>query len=81
MKRLGGYVLDSTYMNASDPNSMRDAGMTRNAVYVAQIGNPVQSATRTPKRSAYDRFIIPTAKNDNTTYSFGGKTSFNKARA
>lgn len=35
---LAGYMLDSTYMNASDPNSMRDCGGTRNCAYVAEIG-------------------------------------------
>jgi hypothetical protein len=31
LKRIGGYFNDSTYINASDPNSMRDQGMIRNA--------------------------------------------------
>ena len=28
-----GFMNDSTYRNASDPNSLLDQGMTRNAVY------------------------------------------------
>lgn len=30
---------DSTYFNASDPNSMKNQGGTRNAVYNIQINN------------------------------------------
>ena len=31
-------MINSTYLNASDPNSMRDLGQTRNAEYVADVG-------------------------------------------
>lgn len=30
---MGVYINDSTYLNASDPNSMRDQGQVRNAPY------------------------------------------------
>ena len=35
---MNGYFNDSSYLNASDPNSMVDQGMARNAVYNAYIG-------------------------------------------
>ena len=38
MKDLKAKLIDSTYLNASDPNSMRDLGMTRNAEYTFAIG-------------------------------------------
>jgi hypothetical protein len=39
MKDLKGCMIDSTYNNASDPNSMRDLGMARNAVYTWAANN------------------------------------------
>lgn len=48
---------------------------------MAAIGEPLSQTMKTTKRrSAYDRFIIPTAKNDNAIYSFGGRTSIVKVR-
>jgi len=38
MKDLKSRMIDSTYINASDPNTMRDLGQTRNAEYTWQIG-------------------------------------------
>jgi hypothetical protein len=37
MKRMDGYMNDGTGLNASDPNSMRDQGGTRNAQYVIEV--------------------------------------------
>ena len=37
IKRDSGYMIDSTYLNACDPNSMRDQGPCRNAQYVMRI--------------------------------------------
>ncbi len=34
-------LIDSTYTNASDPNSMRDLGMVRNAQYTLGIEKPI----------------------------------------
>lgn len=39
MKYSLGYMNDSSYKNASDPNSMIDQGGTRNAVYNANMSN------------------------------------------
>jgi hypothetical protein len=36
---MKGYMIDSTYTNACDPNSMRDNGAVRNCVYVSKV-NP-----------------------------------------
>ena len=33
VKQLKARLIDSTYLNASDPNSMRDLGTVRNAEY------------------------------------------------
>lgn len=37
VKELKSRMIDSTYSNAADPNSMRDLGMTRNAEYTYQV--------------------------------------------
>jgi hypothetical protein len=34
-------IIDSTYTNASDPNSMRDLGMVRNAQYTLGMEKPL----------------------------------------
>lgn len=70
-------MLDSTYINAADPNSMRDLGQTRNAVYTWGANNrQTQSASR-----SYSKFMVPKGKPTNHTfYSFGGKSSMNEFR-
>jgi hypothetical protein len=37
LKTMGVFMNDSTYLNASDPNSMRDQGMVRNAPYRVNV--------------------------------------------
>lgn len=76
-KELKSRMIDSTYVNASDPNSMRDLGQTRNAVYTwgAQQGAP-NSASK-----SYSKFLVPKNKpTNNTFYSFGGKSGMNEFR-
>jgi len=54
---------DSTALNLSDPNSMRDQGMTRNAQYVVEInqgpaGNPNHwKSMYGGQPPAYNRFL------------------------
>ncbi len=38
---LKNCLIDSTYLNACDPNSMRDRGMIRNAQYTLGISRPI----------------------------------------
>lgn len=37
VKKMGGFINDSSYSNACDPNSMRDQGCIRNAIYHLSI--------------------------------------------
>jgi hypothetical protein len=79
-------MLDSTYMNAADPNSMRDNGATRNCAYVAEIGEPFSKTFYSSKSAVkpdYSGYLIPKGINtqtNNTFYSFGGKKSIKKSR-
>jgi len=61
MHKLNGYMLDSTYANASDPNSMRNTGATRNCEYVCEIGDNLTKTANLPSqaRTTYDRFLVP----------------------
>lgn len=77
---------DSTYLNASDPNSMRDQGHTRNAVYNVGIeDNPklhskylssiAFSKTQSDFSSeGYAEYLRRNGATNNTFYSFGGKS-------
>lgn len=61
---------ESTYSNACDPNSMKDQGHTRNAVYnVVMEGQPPIVA------SAYSKALVPPEKLNKSFYSFGGNHS------
>jgi hypothetical protein len=78
VKDLKSRMIDSTYVNASDPNSMRDLGQTRNAEYTwgAQQGGQPRSASK-----SYSKFLVPKNKPTNHTfYSFGGKSGMNEFR-
>lgn len=75
---------DSTYLNACDPNSMRDQGISRNAVYNADIvpirmldtkSSTFSSSTKKP----YVQFLNRDGLINKTFYSFGGKRSMRKA--
>lgn len=57
-------MIDSTYVNAADPNSMRDLGQTRNAEYTWGVFKHQNSANSDFKR-------LPSNKKDNGVYSFG----------
>jgi hypothetical protein len=39
LKNLSGFINDSTYFNASDPNSMRNQGNIRNAIYNIKVND------------------------------------------
>jgi HKD family nuclease len=72
MKDLKAKLIDSTYLNASDPNSMRDLGMTRNAEYTFAIGELQNKLNSTE----YSKYMVPKGKpTNNTFYSFGGRSS------
>ena len=55
-KNLKSRMLDSTYINASDPNSMRDLGQTRNAEYTWGVNQ--KSKPKSASRS-YSKFMVP----------------------
>ena len=88
LKRLGFYFNDSTYLNASDPNSMRDQGMVRNAEYnivypqmdcPTHLGMTMRSQSfRTSSANSFGQKQRSThnggANMNQTFYSFGGKT-------
>lgn len=76
-KDLKSRMIDSTYVNAADPNSMRDLGQVRNAVYTWGTG-----AHESKRQSAsYSKFLVPKNKPTNHTfYSFGGKSTMNEFR-
>lgn len=67
-------MLDSTYTNASDPNSMRDTGGTRNCEYVAQVGEPLTKMANLPSqhRETYDRYLVEPHISNASFYSYGG---------
>lgn len=49
MKSMEGFMNDGTALNMGDPNSMRDQGQTRNAVYNGGINfNASKSMSRLP---------------------------------
>lgn len=74
VKELKSRMIDSTYSNAADPNSMRDLGMTRNAEYTYRI--PTAADYTTPEKPSYSKYMVPRGKpTNNTFYSFGGKSS------
>jgi len=51
-------MLDSTYINASDPNSMRDCGGTRNCDYVAELGMSFnETLGKSDSKPTYDRYL------------------------
>jgi len=69
MKGMPGFMSDGTALNMGDPNSMRDQGATRNAVYNGQIRfNKAKSLNRLP----YSQFLRRDGASNNTFYSFGG---------
>lgn len=64
IKALKSRMIDSTYVNAADPNSMRDLGQTRNAEYKWGVFKQQSTGYSDSKR-------IPINKKDNGGYSFG----------
>jgi hypothetical protein len=68
-KNMEGFMNDGTALNVGDPNSMRDQGSTRNAVYNGQIHfNESKSMHRLP----YKQYLRRDGPSNNTFYSFGG---------
>ena len=52
-----------------DPSSMRDQGITRNAIYVANI-----QWTPDKKKNKYNAYLRRDGATNNGFYSYGGKT-------
>ena len=74
VKELKSRMIDSTYSNAADPNSMRDLGMTRNAEYTYRI--PTAGEHRPADKPEYSKYMVPRGKpTNNTFYSFGCKST------
>jgi len=74
VKELKSRMIDSTYSNAADPNSMRDLGMTRNAEYTYRI--PTAGEQTAADKPTYSKYMVPRGKpTNNTFYSFGGKST------
>ena len=62
-----GFMNEGTYSNACDPNSMKDQGNTRNAVYnIVMEGHPPIHA------SSYSKALLSPEKLNKSFYSFGG---------
>lgn len=59
---------DGTALNLGDPNSMRNQGDTRNAVYNGQIKFKQSKSVQKP----YKQFLRRDGPSNNTFYSFGG---------
>ena len=79
LKRGNYYMIDSTYLIASNPNTMRDQGPWRNAEYyfvpwselddMAAMRNTYQtSSTQSPVGKTFSK--------NKDGYSFGGKTKY-----
>ena len=68
LKAQMGFMNDGTYMNASDPSSMKDMGNIRNAVYNVKFDNvpEVQKTTYSKAIGHHNPGSI-----NNTFYSFG----------
>lgn len=70
VKQSLGYFNDSTHINPSDPNSMIDQGIVRNAVYNFSIDNIPNG-----RKECYSKALGKSDKGsiNNTFYSFGAK--------
>lgn len=66
-KTLKSRMIDSTYLNAADPNSMRDLGMIRNAEYTWNASNGSNI------NGEYRGYKNPIKTEDKGSYSFGSK--------
>lgn len=79
-------MLDSTYLNAGNPNSMKDNGATRNCAYIAEIGechSKVNSHLKSAGKPEYSGYLIQKGINtqtNNVFYSFGGSKSIKNPR-
>jgi hypothetical protein len=73
MKALKGFMNDGTAVNASDPSSMQDQGITRNAMYHVEI---VDYDTRhsISTNSLYNSFLHRDNAKNHGQYSFGGRS-------
>ena len=79
IRNLKNCVLNSSYTNPSDPSSMRDLGVFRNAEYTVNY-IPIKS-TQSGFSSNYERYLVQPGKpTNNTFYAFGGKTNINQAK-
>ena len=71
-----GFISNGSAVNMCDPSSMRDQGITRNAIYVAEID---WSPDR--KKKPYDTFMRRDGSTNNGFYSFGGSKAVRSASA
>ena len=68
-KGMEGFMSDGTAVNMGDPNSMRDQGSTRNAVYNGRI---TYNSSKSMQRLPYKPYMRRDGPSNNTFYSFGG---------
>jgi len=70
MKHSLGFMNDSSYKNASDPNSMIDQGVTRNAVYNVDLTDVpnINSSVYSKSLNIHNQEVL-----NRSFYSFGGK--------
>ena len=69
MKQMQGFVSDGTALNMGDPNSMRDQGQTRNAVYNGAIK---YNSHKSERSVPYKTFLRRDGAQNQSFYSFGG---------
>lgn len=62
-----GFMNESTYSNACDPNTMTDQGHSRNAVY-----NVVLEGHPDIRENSYSKALFPPESLNKSFYSFGG---------
>lgn len=73
IKALKGYMSDGTAINASDPSSMKDQGITRNAMYHVDICD-YDVRHSTSSSSLYKAFLTRDNAKNHGQYSFGGRS-------
>ena len=85
IKKMSAFINDSTYLVASDPNTMRDQGSTRNAIYNIKVEGDLNSRYKPNFSTRLNTMIdtnscINASKNikketlNRSFYSFGGNT-------
>ena len=54
---MSAFLNDSTYLVASDPNTMRDQGQTRNALYNIKLDGDLNSRVKSNMRNRINTMI------------------------